>query len=172
LIPVYEHPSIIAKFLIGNKKILTNYPVMFVVKGRYQDLEELPNSTIIFNNDASFWEARRIGLEDIKTKYVLNLDVDTILPEGYIERAIGWLEECPKVGIVNINYKFPHKQSHGAFGTSVMRTEDMRKLYDYSPKDYPSKPCECQYMREKVLNAGMSSVLLDMEAIHLKDVIS
>jgi cellulose synthase/poly-beta-1,6-N-acetylglucosamine synthase-like glycosyltransferase len=169
IIPVYEHPSVIAKFLIGNKKILAKYPIVIVVKGRSQELEELPNCTATVNNDATFWEARRIGLRDVKTKYVLNLDVDTILPDGYIERAIEWLEDCPKVGIVTINYQKPYNQNHGAFGTSIMRTGDMKKLYDYNPKNYPYCQCECKYMQDKILKSDMGTVTLDLLAVHIKE---
>ena len=50
-----------------------------------------------------------------------------------------------------------------------MRTEDMKKLYDYKPENYPFCQCECKYMEGKVLNADLGTVCLDLLALHLKE---
>ena len=170
VIPVCENPSRVIQFAVGNKEILAKYPVIVINKKGGEYLQSMGISTVyVLDTSDTFWDARRKGLEYVKTKYVLNLDADTILPDGYVERAIEWLEACPKVGIVTINYQKPHTQDHGAFGTSVMRTEEMRKLYHYKPKDYPYCQCECKYMNAKVLNADLGTVCLELLALHLKE---
>jgi cellulose synthase/poly-beta-1,6-N-acetylglucosamine synthase-like glycosyltransferase len=165
-IPVYENSSRVLQFVIGNAEILERYDVIVVNRSGGEELKDFAFKYVELGT--AFWIARKYALNYIKSKYVLNLDADTILPDGYIEKAIELLEKCSNIGMVNINYQKPYTQNHGAFGTSIMRVEDMKKLYDYSPLDYPNCICECKYMEDKVLKAGMSTVTLEFQALHLK----
>ena len=110
-----------------------------------------------------FWKARKEGLKRVESEYVLNLDADTILPEDYIEEAIHLLNVNPQVYAVALDYQFPFTQGHLAFGTSVWRTEVLRRLYNFEPGDQ----CECIYMWNKI--QGHLMTIKGMEAIHIKE---
>jgi hypothetical protein len=171
LIPVYEKESIVEKFIEGNREILSKFPLIVVNREGGSRLRQFPNVTYLYDDyrELPFWDARRLGLSFVKTRYVLNLDVDTILPLQYIEDAIYFLEHMEDLDVVAINYKKPHNQDHPSFGTSIWRTEVMSKLYDYKPENYPNCICECKYMWNKMIeNNIVGLTLLKYEAIHLR----
>ena len=99
------------------------------------------------------------GINKVDTEYILCLDDDTILPEGYIEKALGILKN-PRIVAVAIDYEIP--QGHLAFGTSIWRTAELKRLYDYEPKD---SECECVHMWNKVRG---KLTTLPMVAFHIK----
>lgn len=109
--------------------------------------------------------ARKLGIFKVKTKYILNLDSDTVLPEGYIERALKILEENEDVAVIAIDYQYPHCQGHLAFGTSIWRTDFLKECYDWTEG---TRKCECSYMWIKVRRKGLRIETLPMRAIHLK----
>lgn len=167
LIPVCESPEIVEKFIEGNEKILSKYPVIVVNKKGGELFEMF--ALVVFNQNTSFWFARRFGLEFVKTKYVLNLDVDTILPEGYVEQAIEILENNPDVYAVALNYPKESNQTHLAFGTSIWRTEQLKELYDWRLTSNQTEAfCECRYMWTKLKEKGLRKETLPMTATHLK----
>lgn len=167
LIPVCESQEMVEKCIEGNENIFPNYPIIVINKSG-GDLFKM-FAYLVFDQNTSFWFARRFGLEFVKTKYVLNLDVDTILPPEYIEKAIEILETHSEVGAVALDYAVPHRQNHLAFGTSVWRTEQLKELYDWRlTADQPFGICECKYMWNKLAQRGLKVETLSMEAKHLK----
>lgn len=173
LIPCFESQKIVECSINGNEEILTKYPLIIIDKEggeAFVQFEQQGNTNIqYFDQNTSWWFARRFGLEFVKTKYVLNLDVDTVLPEGYVEKAIEILETRPEVGAVALNYAAPHIQSHLAFGTSVWRTEQLKELYDWRlAPDQSANKCECEYMWGKLAKKNLKVETLPMEAVHLK----
>lgn len=174
LIPCAERTELVEWSIQGNEEILTKYPLVIVDReggDTFVSFEQQGNMNIqYFDQNTSFWFARRFGLEFVKTKYVLNLDVDTVLPPEYIEKAIEILETHPEVGAVALDYAYPYKQNHLAFGTSIWRTKQLKELYDWRlTSDQPFGVCECKYMWTKVEAKGMKVETLPMEAKHLKE---
>ena len=156
LIPCCEKDEIVERSIQENYEILVKYPLVIVDKkggDKFISLEQQGNINIqYFDQDTSFWFARRFGLEFVKTKYVLNLDADTILPEGYIEEAIRILETHPEIGAVTAEYADPFNNNHHkGFGNSIWRTEQLKELYDWRlTQGQEFKPCECEYMWNKL----------------------
>ena len=171
VIPCFEKPETVAKSIEGNKEILKKYPVIVINKKGGEALK--PVSSVFFQQDTSFWFARRFGLEFVKTKYILCLDIDTILPPKYIEKAIELLEKDPTIGAIALYYE-RSIQDHLAFGTSIWRTKELKNLYDwrltYPPISFDI--CECKYMWNKLEKANMKVETLPMKAIHLKYIIT
>jgi GT2 family glycosyltransferase len=165
VIPVFEKLEIVEKFAEGNKEILSKYLTIVINKGGGESLKV----SSLFQQNTTFWFARRFGLEFVSTKYVLCLDVDTILPPQYIEQAIEILEKSQNVGAVALYYSNT-KQDHAAFGTSIWRTHELRDLYDwrigFPPVDM--NMCECKYMWKKLEKTGKKVEVLLIQALHLK----
>lgn len=173
LISCCEEDNLVDFSVQENYYILLKYPIVVVDKkggDRFIFLEQQGNMDIqYFAQDTTWWFARRFGLEFVKTKYVLCLDVDTILPPHYIESAIYILESRPEVTCIALDYAEPHAQNHLAFGTSIWRTEILKELYDWRlTADQKFGVCECKYMWNKVEKKGMKVETLPLEAKHLK----
>lgn len=168
VIPCLETIGIVIKSIDGNSEIFSKYPIIVVNKNGGENYKLF--ASLFFNQYTSFWFARRFGLEFVKTKYVLNLDVDTVLPSQYIEKAIEILETHPEVGAVALSYADPYKQKHLAFGTSIWRTEQLKELYNWRlAADQKFNVCECEYMWNKLEKKGMKVETLPLEATHLKE---
>jgi len=178
VIPVKAPPDV-DKFIIGNLSILSVTWKVVVDSGGGEPLRHLPN-TIWLQREASMWEARRLGYEKVETPFTLNLDADTILPNGYVQESLNILREnsCDAVAI---DYNPP--QGHYAFGTSIWRTELLKELYDYPPKAveklikvgehewvtaFQNGFCECTYMWARLLRSGGRLGTLGYKATHLK----
>jgi glycosyltransferase involved in cell wall biosynthesis len=159
IIPCFEKSSLVEESIEKNFEILDKYPLVIINKSGGEKFK-LFRDVLFFDQNSSFWFARRFAVEFVKTKYILNLDVDTILPPKYIEKAIEVLEEHPDTLVVAIDYE--EQQGHLSFGTSIWRTEQFKDLYDW----HPALPlCECKWMWEKV-NGKVET--LPMKAKHLK----
>jgi cellulose synthase/poly-beta-1,6-N-acetylglucosamine synthase-like glycosyltransferase len=158
-IPVKEKPDIVEKFIEHYKNILQHSHVLV-----FDTLGGEPLRTYASHyekTNATLAEVRRKGIEMSTSAYILNLDVDTLLPPGYIEQALRILED-PSVGVVAIDYD--KLQGHLAFGTSIWKREILLELYSW--KDC-SEECECIYMWKRVLKKYKIETL-PMRAIHLK----
>lgn len=179
VIPV-KNPPDIERFIIENFQILNASRKVVVDSGGGEPLKVLPD-TLWIQRQVSMWEARKIGYREVKTSFTLNLDVDTVLPEGYVEDALHLLREnsCDAVAI---DYEPP--QGHYAFGTSIWRTELLKKLYDYPPKAveklisvgkqewvtaFQNGFCECTYMWARLLRSGGKLESLGYRAVHIKE---
>jgi len=133
-----------------------------------------------FKGQYQMWEARRLGYNQVKTEFTLNLDVDTVVSPQYVKEAIQLLEN-DKAEAVAIDYE--KLQGHYAFGTSIWKTEWLRKLYDYPPKSveklikigeqewvtaFQNGFCECTYMWSRLISSGGRLETLPYRARHLK----
>lgn len=173
LISCCEEDQLVEWSIRANYEILVKYPLIIVDKkggDKFLLLNQQGNMDIqYFAQDTSFWFARRFGLEFVKTKYVLCLDVDTILPAHYIEDALHILESEPEVGTIALDYAESYKQGHLAFGTSIWRTELLKELYDWRlTANQKVNVCECSYMWNKLVKKNMKVKTLPLEATHLK----
>ena len=122
---------------------------------------------IIEEPNLSLSEARKLGISKVKTKYILNLDSDTILPENYIEQALEILEKNEDVVAVAIDYE--KLQGHYAFGTSIWKTDILQQTYDWNGiKEIPICECICMWIHIHNLD-GKRMETLPMRAIHLKN---
>jgi cellulose synthase/poly-beta-1,6-N-acetylglucosamine synthase-like glycosyltransferase len=162
IIPIKDKPEIVEECIKGNALLFARYPIFVLDSfgGR-----TFKNDIVQFyeNKDMKFWEARSYLLSKVQTKYVLNLDVDTILPEGYIEKTLDILENNPDVGVVAIDYET--LQGHLSFGTSIWRTDLLKEYYNW---DNTKRECECIYMWNKVRANGLKVETLPLRAQHLK----
>jgi hypothetical protein len=163
LIPYKEEQKLAQDFMVYNKSLL-KYPIVVVDSGGGKAFLDCCETYI--EKKCDIWSARRIGLLFVETDFVLNLDVDTELPEkhGYIKRAIDLLKD-PSVFAVAVDYAAPKGKGHLVFGTSMLRTKDMIEFYDYV---YHPKICECQYMWAKATVQYKTVETLPFCAIHHK----
>lgn len=169
VIPCFESEAMVHRCVIANLDVLQRYRVIILNKTggeRFRDFIW----PMLFNMGASFWFSRRFGYEFVRTEYILNLDVDTILPDGYVEKAIQIMDSDLSIGAVALDYAAPFMQSHLAFGTSIWRTVELRALYDWRMTSGQSEDlCECRYMFKKVEAMGKRVVSIDgMSAVHMK----
>jgi len=178
VIPVKDPPDL-ERFIRENLEVLSASKKVVVDSGRGEQLGRLPN-TLLFERQVPMWEARRIGYEEVRTPFTLNLDADTILPNGYVLDSLDVLRKnsCDAVAI---DYDPP--QGHYAFGTSIWRTELLKKLYNYPPKAveklikvgeqewitaFQNGFCECTYMWARLIRSGGRLETLGYRATHLK----
>ena len=178
VIPVKDPPDL-ERFIKGNFAILNATCKVVVDSGGGKQLEKLPN-TLWIQKQVPMWEARKLGYEEVRTPFTLNLDADTILPEGYVQESLDLLRES-MCDAVAIDYDPP--QGHYAFGTSIWRTALLRKLYNYPPKAvgklikvgkqewvtaFQNGFCECTYMWARLLRSGGKLETLGYRAIHIR----
>jgi hypothetical protein len=176
VLPV-KNPPDIQLFIELTKPLLQLYPLIVVDSGGGEPLR--PYCRYYLQQDCHFWEARRIGYGLAEAPFILNLDVDTVLPSKYVDEALKILEG-DKAEAVAIDYE--RLQGHYAFGTSIWKTDWLMKLYDYPPKPveklikvgkqewvtaFQCGFCECTYMWAKLLNCGGRLETLPYRAKHL-----
>ena len=179
VMPVRAPPDLDG-FIKGNLSILSVSRAVVVDSGGGEPLEQLPNMHRL-QKQVPMWEARRIGYEEVRTPFTLNLDADTILPNGYVLDSLKVLRKnsCDAVAI---DYDPP--QGHYAFGTSIWRTELLKKLYDYPPKAveklikvgeqewitaFQNGFCECTYMWARLIRSGGKLENPRYRAMHIKE---
>jgi len=178
VIPVKDPPDLQC-FVRENLGVLSASKKVVVDSGRGEQLGRLSN-TLLFQKQVPMWEARRIGYEEVRTPFTLNLDADTILPNGYVLDSLNVLRKNSSDAVA-IDYDPP--QGHYAFGTSIWRTELLKKLYDYPPKAvaklikvgeqewitaFQNGFCECTYMWTRLIRSGGRLETLGYKATHLK----
>ena len=178
VIPVKDPPDL-QRFVRENLEVLSASKKVVIDSGRGEQLGRLPNA-LLFQRQVPMWEARRIGYEEVRTPFTLNLDADTILPNGYVLDSLNALRKnsCDAVAI-----DYDHPQGHYAFGTSIWRTELLKKLYDYPPKAveklikvgerewvtaFQNGFCECMYMWARLIRSRAKLETLGYKATHLK----
>ena len=147
-----------------NKDYFDKYSVVVVDSGGGQVLE--PLASIYINKDCTLFEARRLGYKMAKTKYVMNLDSDVLIPLYYPEIAILTLDEQPGVGAISLFYQEIGNRGTLEFGISIWRRNLLASLYDYGSGKGPGY-CECNYLWEKLLKTGHRLLTMGMKAYHL-----
>jgi len=168
------------QFIASNKKRFRKYPLLVVDSGDGDALKSYAHYYI--KRDMPFWEARKHAYNKVQTQFILNLDADVIIPDGYLKDAISLLES--KVDVVSIFYEdVNHCQGALEFGISVWKTEILKRLYDFSFEKIFSKEivkvgqniystlnngwCECTYMWRKLAQADGKLETLAYRAKHL-----
>jgi len=170
VIPVKEQRGITEAFLENNEVIFAKYPTIVVDSGGGESLREY--SDVYIKKDVPLCEARKLGYSMVKTPFILNLDVDVIVPEGYIERGIPILQQ-PKIGAVSIFFKDEEiglRPHWGVlqYGISIWKTGLLNRFYDYHMSN---DCCECLYMWRKLEQNGFRLETLPYRANHLKNVV-
>jgi len=161
VIPVKENPEIVSEFISGNSETLKNCNVITIDTDGGKELKKYGT---YLKKECSMVLARKIGFSLVKTPFLLNLDVDNILPEHYVEDALDILQQFSNVAVVAIDYETC--LGHYGFGTSLWRTEVLKKLYDY--EQLKEGLCECIYMWRQVLRERLRIETLPCRAVHLK----
>jgi glycosyltransferase involved in cell wall biosynthesis len=164
IIIVVKNPLWLDEFIKGNKKYLTTIPVIVIDSGGGEKLKEYCKHYI--QKDVSLWEARKIGYEFADTEFIMNLDGDVIIPDGYIDEALFQLGRCNKIGAVSIFYdKINSNRGVLEYGCSIWRRQLAKQLYDYNGSN---GICECLYMWDKLQRAGWLIETTYMRAKHLR----
>jgi len=180
VIPVKNPPNI-DLFISENKKLFAKYQIVVIDSGGGEKLKEYSN--VFIQKSMSLVEARKLGYSKAKTKYILNLDVDVVIPKGYIEMALIMLGKGADA--VSIFYEdVAHCQGALEFGCSIWRTNVLRKLYDFSfefvndgklyrvgPRTFATLNngwCECTYMWRKLKENDYTLTTCAYRAKHLR----
>lgn len=149
--------------------------------------ERLKNIATYYKRDScEMSQARQIGYNLSDTEFIMNLDSDVIIPEGYIEAALKLFANDQKLAIVSIFFDdINHNAGTLEYGISIWRTKIVKELYDYFPKSYSEQIiqiaprvftgtifpyCECSYMFQKALGVGYKIETLPIRAKHLNRV--
>lgn len=164
-IPVLQKPSIIAQLMIGNKDLFSKYPLIVINRNGGERLKPIADVFIAQESPLPF--ARRFALALTNTKYVLCLDSDVILPQRYVPEALSKLNAYNDIAAVALDYDV--MRGHLSMGTSIWRTEVLRKLYDWHMTNKQTDVCECAYMWKKLREHGHRVETVNMRAIHLKE---
>jgi len=181
VIPI-KNPPCIDKFISENLHYLNKYGVVIIDSGGGEKLREF--ATVYLNQELCLTDARKLGITLVKTPFLLNLDCDVKIPEGYIELALELLKD--NVGAVSIFYNnINHCQGALEFGISLWQTDILKKLYDFSftcvcngniikigegvYSRLQAGWCECNYMWRKLKDDGYKLETLNLRAIHLRE---
>jgi glycosyltransferase involved in cell wall biosynthesis len=160
VIPV-KKPLHIERFISENLDYLNKYRVIVIDSGGGEKLSGV--ATIYLNQNLSLSEARKIGINMVTSPFILNLDSDTILPKNYLNDAFCLLK-IEENKVVALDYEI--SQGHYAFGTSIWKTNILKKLYNYQEK---SPLCECVYMWRRLIGESKFKLeTLPYRANHLK----
>lgn len=177
VIPV-KNPPCLDLFMEKNAKIFSQYPLVVIDSGGGEKLKEI--ATVYISKNVSLWEARKLGYQQVKTPYLLNLDVDVVPPEGYIESALALDADAITIFYEDVN----HCQGSLEYGVSIWKTDVVKELYDFDSKlvcdgkivkvgsqaysTLTNGWCECIYMWRRLKNNGYKLETLPMRAKHLK----
>jgi len=185
VIPIKDPPNL-DRFITENSALLKSQAHKIIVDSgggnKFQDARSLGFLPLLYEGrDISLWEARKFGYEYAVTPFTLNLDCDVVPPMAYIQEALTLLR-TDKANAVSIHFE-PIYTGHLEFGVSIWKTDILRKLYDYPPKQveklikvgkqewvtaFQCGFCECSYMWSRLLNSGGRLETLPYKAKHLK----
>jgi hypothetical protein len=167
VLPVKERDEkIVRTFIERHKDLLTGSFLIVIDSGGGKVLKEY--ASVYVEMDLPLWRARAWGICLIPFEYdfTLNLDVDTLLPDQYVQMALSRLTRESGLGVVSLDYET--LQGHLSFGCSLFRTDLLKKLYDWTPSFLSfSQKCECTYMWGKVRRNGFRVETFNMRAVHL-----
>ena len=180
---IIKDPPKIKEFLEGNKDYLEQYFVLVINSSGGSSYA--PFADLYEEKQLCLAEARKYIIGLIQTPYVLILDADVIIPEGYPEMALQLLKEG-KVDAISIFYEdVTHNRGTLEFGCSIWKTKVLQELYDYSfsinnsnkalvqvgPHHWSTLNngwCECTYMWGKIKKYNLLLETLPFRARHLR----
>jgi hypothetical protein len=160
VIPVKCKPEHLIPFMKEMGWLFKSAKTIVIDSGGGENLKAY--SHVYIKKDVPLWEARRLGYDAADTKFILNLDSDTILSKKYINEALNLLEKTESIAVA-IDYE--ECQGHYAFGTSLWKTPWLKKLYDWTNH---KRVCECLYMWWKIHQVRQRLETLPYRAKHLK----
>ena len=88
VVPV-KNPKKLDEWLRQMAWLLKEHKTIVIDSGGGEKLEALAWKYV--KKDLEEWEARELGYSFIETPFVLNLDVDTVLPKEYVQEALDLL---------------------------------------------------------------------------------
>ena len=177
-----RHETILNEFLKANIPIFKSNHFIVIDSGGGEIFNKIADLYIA--GKMTLWQARKFGYALVHTKYVMNLDCDVVVPDGYIKKALTMLEADEKLVAVSIFYDdVTHNGGILEYGISIWRTDFLRENYDYDPAQIKSEVvkisddnyilagypyCECMHMWRKVKQKGMKIETLPIRALHLR----
>lgn len=181
VVPIKNPPDFSA-FIDGNRKYLEKFPVIVIDAGGGTELIKYAKLYLV--NNVNLTEARKVGYSLVQTPFILNLDCDVLIPDGYIESALELFKRNKDIGAISIFYdNLEHCQGALEFGISIWRTEILKNLYDFSfnkvndgilmrigPNIFSSLNngwYECTYMWRKLKDCELKLETLNFRAKHL-----
>ena len=173
---VFDYSDLSIVIPIGPKETVE------ALKALDEYLMNFKGAEVIREFGGTIWEARKYGVDKSERPYILCLDVDTRVSEEYIQESIGLIKN-DQIDVSAIDYFYPHHQKHPAFGTSIWKTRELKRIYDWKTKpdrlyvkigkgkysNISSSFCECEYMWIRCAEEGLRFLELDYRAIHLKE---
>lgn len=179
---IVKNPPNAKEFLETNRDYLQENFVIVVDSGGGESYEAFAD--IYEKKDLNLTDARKYIISLLQTPYVLILDADVIIPQGYPEAAIKLFQEN-RADAVSIFYEdVAHCQGGLEFGCSIWKTRVLQSLYDFSYSLSISKTaikvgphywatlhngwCECMYMWRKIKDNNLLLETLPYRAVHLK----
>jgi len=136
--------------------------IIIIDSGGGEKLLSYAQKSVIIEVDLS--TARKLGIERADSEFTLNLDDDTIICQDYLTQAIQLLKTNEHIAVVAVDYE--ELQGHYAFGTSVWRTEVLKKFYDWTGRH--DGLCECIHIWNRIKGKRMLIETLPYRAKHLK----
>jgi hypothetical protein len=179
VVPV-KNPPEIDTFVDGNFALFHACDLVVVDSGGGSRLRNMAQTYI--RREMPFWSARKLGYEKTQAPLTLNLDADVIVPLDYVNKAMRLLEK--DADAVSIFYEdVGHCQGALEYGASMWKSEDLRRLYDFSMTRVSDGKlvkvgshaystlnhgwCECTYMFRKLKASGGRLETLPFRARHL-----
>lgn len=140
----FDHPEVTCELLYSLRKV--TYPNIEIIvvdnASPHDDPSIIPNTfpEVIFiqsNENLGFAGGNNLGIRIAKGKYVLLLNNDTEVDQGFLEPLVAKFETDSRVGAVSPKIKFFHSQDMLQFtGISPMNPYTIRsKGYGFGTKD-------------------------------------
>ncbi len=157
---VKEDKEFVDEMLKYHIELLDSEDVIVIDSGGGEALKHISTSYEKIN--LSLGKARRYAISKVKNKYTLIVDVDTELPEYFIDDAMEILKRHKDTAVVAIDYN--PLQGHLAMGASLWRTEILKEVYNWD--DNKNGRCECVTNWGKVRKKGWHIETLTSHAVH------
>jgi hypothetical protein len=154
VLPVKDTPSIVSQFIQHHGNLLRKYSSIVIDSGGGQELQNYASTYLQINEPLHL--ARRRGIDLATSEFTLNLDVDALIPLAYPMQAMRLLQRVRDVVAVALDYEYPKRQGHLAFGTCLARSDALKLTYDWVPG---RGSCECLYMWPRLRRYGYLETL-------------
>jgi len=161
LLTVREQPHLVNWFINHYDDLLKNCEVIVIDSEGGETLKQY--ASYYTKAEMQLDKARKLAIQKTETSFASIIDIDTLLPQGYIKSALKILQQN-KADAVAIDYKPP--QGHLAFGTSLWKTLTLQQLYDWQ---MGSRFCECIHMWRRIHQNKFKLATLPLYARHKKN---